>query len=433
MDPFGPEFLDSDEVRAAVTALDIGALFRLLQRLGVTQRKIAELTGQSQSEVCAILKGRKVLNVPVLRRIADGFGIPRARMFLGYGGTGSDLASVVEEVSDEVKRRILLATMMNEPFLSVRGEPITLGLPTDDPLPSRLIMADVHEVRTLTDQLVGRARYYGGQAGLFHDAVRRYTRWMDVPTTDEVKAHLAAALAELHTEAGWACHDLGRDGTGYFTHGLPLAHRSGDIYAVTFAAWTAGATLVRNGYPNDALKQFQLGGFWASKPTSGADDPRLSTLIAWLNLNSATAYALMGGRAEATRHLATAHDGWEPRDAFERGAMARATAGIQLDLGRLDAAEQFATSALRSYGEGHRRDRTLAQLLLAEVYVRAGERQGLILARQAIDGVRTLHSVAARRERLIPLAAALEARPNTDTRELARIARQVATTRIQRR
>ncbi len=208
MDPFGPEFLDSDEVRAAVTALDIGALFQLLQRLGVTQRKIAELTGQSQSEVCAILKkGRQVSNVFVLRRIADGFGISRARMFLGYGGKGSDLASVVEEVSDEVKRRILLAALMNEPFLSVRGEPITLGLPTDDPLPSRLIMADVHEVRTLTDQLVGRLRYYGGQTGLFGDAVRRYTRWMDVSGSDEVKAQLAAALAELHTMAGWACHE----------------------------------------------------------------------------------------------------------------------------------------------------------------------------------------------------------------------------------
>ncbi len=27
--------------------------------------------------------------------------------------------------------------------------------------------------------------------------------------------------------------------------------------------------MINNGYPNDALKQFQLGGFWASKPTSG--------------------------------------------------------------------------------------------------------------------------------------------------------------------
>ncbi len=51
MPQIDPEFLDSDEVHAAVNALDIGALYRLANRLGVSQRKIAELTDQTQSEV----------------------------------------------------------------------------------------------------------------------------------------------------------------------------------------------------------------------------------------------------------------------------------------------------------------------------------------------------------------------------------------------
>lgn len=72
----------------------------------------------------------------------------------------------------------------------------------------------------------------------------------------------------------------------------------------------------------------------------------------------------------------------------------------------------------------------MAELLLAEVHVRAGEPQGLILARHAIVGVSTSQSVNARRQRLIPLATALEARLATDTRELARIARQIATTQL---
>jgi hypothetical protein len=41
--------------------------------------------------------------------------------------------------------------------------------------------------------------------------------------------------------------------------------------------------------------------------------------------------------------------------------------------------------------------------------------------------VSTLQSVALRRQRLVPLASALEARPGSDARELAR---QVAATRI---
>ncbi|MGB8199093.1 MAG: hypothetical protein WCF33_05260, partial [Pseudonocardiaceae bacterium] len=278
--------------------------------------------------------------------------------------------------------------------------------------------------------------YYGGQAGLFGDAVRRYTRWMQVPAPEKVTAQLAAALAELHTEAGWAFYDSGLDGSGYFTRGMELADQAGDTYVFANAAWHAGVTLVRSGHPNDALKLFTLGtlrldGIWTgtSTPvTQRTDDPRVPTLTARLTRGSAKAYAIMGGTDNATRHLAKANDRWEPRDAFEHGDENFATAGIQLVLGRLDAAEQSATSALRTYGESHRRGRTQAQLVLAEVHVRSGEPQGLTLARQAIDGVSALHSVAVRREMLIPLAVALEARPNT--RELAHTARQVAETRI---
>ncbi len=374
----------------------------------------------------------------VLRRIADGFGISRERMFLGYGEKGPQAPSTGGEVDEKVKRRVLIAAAMGQPFLSLRGEPITLGLRTDEPLPSRLSLAHVQEVRTFTDQLVGRSRYYGGQAGVFGDAVRRYTRWRAVPAPEEVTAQLAAALAELHTEAGWAYHDSGLDGTGYFTHGLGLAHEFGDAYGVANTAWSAGLALIRSGHPNDALKLFTLGtlrldGFPPGRPTPATlrtEDPRVPTLTARLARGSATAYACMGGTDEATRHLAKANDGWEPRDACERASADHGTALIQLVLGRLDAAEQFATSALRSYGESHRRGRTQVQLLLAEVHIRAGELQGLTLARHAINEISTLHSVAARQERLIPLAAALEARPGTDSRELARTARQVATTRI---
>jgi hypothetical protein len=74
--------------------------------------------------------------------------------------------------------------------------------------------------------------------------------------------------------------------------------------------------------------------------------------------------------------------------------------------------------------------RAQAELLLAEVYVRAGESQGLTLAHDAIEKVIALQSVALRRQRLVPLATALEARPGSDARELARTARQVAAARI---
>jgi hypothetical protein len=361
-------------------------------------------------------------------------------MRLGYGEQEPDVPSV-EEVDEDMKRRGLLAATSVAVLGQVvqgLGEPVELALPAGQVLPSRLGMFHVTTVRAVTDRLRGVARYYGGQADLFGAAAKLYTRWMEVPATEAVKAGLVAALAELHTEAGWCCYDSGLDGTGHFTRALRLADEAGDAYGIANAAWHAGATMVRSGYPNDALKLFQLGqlslrGFQPGKATPAtlrADDPRGPTLTARLHVNSATAYALLDSPGQATRCLAEAHDGWAPRDALECGSMDRATAGIQLDLGQLDTAEQLATSALRTYGEGHRRDRTQAELLLAEVHIRAGEPQGLALARHAINEISTLQSVAIRRERLMPLATALEARPGSDTQELARAARQAAETGI---
>jgi hypothetical protein len=82
--------------------------------------------------------------------------------------------------------------------------------------------------------------------------------------------------------------------------------------------WTLG-TLVRTGHPNDALKLFQLGQFHlpgfrlgrSTPATPRADDSRLPTFTAWLNLNSATAYAVMNGPQPGhPLPLAEAHDGW---------------------------------------------------------------------------------------------------------------------------
>jgi transcriptional regulator with XRE-family HTH domain len=443
VDPLDPAFRDRADVRAALAARDIGAVYRLLGKAGVTQRQIAQLTGQSQSEVSTIGAGRQVRDVEVLERIADRLEVPRAWMGLSYGEEQPDTPSAGDEVNENMRRRALITATMGTALGQVvqcpLGELAKLALPTGQLLPARLNMAHVHTVRAVTNQLRGVARYHGGQADLFGAAAKLYTRWMQVPATETIKTRLAAALAELHTEAGWCCYDSGLAATGHFTRALWLADTAGDLYGIANAAWHAGATLVRNEHPNDALKLFQLGqmqlsgGFARVKSTLATvhtDDPRLPTLTARLKLNSATAYALLNRPEQAKRCLTEAHDGWAPRDPFERAAGDLVTAAIQLDLGQLDSAEQHATKAVRTYGEDHRRSRILAKLFLAEVHVRAGEPRGLTLARHAIEEVSTLLSVAARRQRLIPLAAALQARPSSDTHELAQMARKIAATRL---
>jgi hypothetical protein len=377
----GATWYNQPDLRAALAVRDFTTVYRWLKTTKtLTQRQIAALTGQSQSEVAEICKGRRVI-APTL-----GF-------------------------------RVTLA----------------LPQPGAEQLPSRLSMSHVHAIEAITDQLRAVARQYGGQAGLFGAAVKLYTPWLGVSATDAVKARLGGALAELHTEAGWCGYDAGMDAAGYFTRALRLADAAGDAYGIANAAWHAGATLMRSGHPDTALKAFQLGqcalaGFQPGKSTpaiSPADDPRVATLTARLNRNSATAYALMEHPRQAERALVKTHEKWAPRDRFDHGGMDLATAGVHLDLRRLDTAAQFAASAVRAYGDVYGRERVNAELLLAEIHLRGGEPRGLPLARRAIDAVRTVHSVAVRRERLLPLAVALETRPGSDARELARLARTI--------
>src|SRR3954471_12925488 len=83
-DQVDPALWHRADMRAALAARDIAGVFRLLQRVGVSQRRIAALTGQSQSEISEILAGRQVVSYDVLARIADGLGIARGQMGLAF-------------------------------------------------------------------------------------------------------------------------------------------------------------------------------------------------------------------------------------------------------------------------------------------------------------------------------------------------------------
>jgi hypothetical protein len=56
-----PSGLGRPDMREALAVRDIGAVYQLLQRYGVPQRRIAALVDQSQSEVSEIIAGRRVV------------------------------------------------------------------------------------------------------------------------------------------------------------------------------------------------------------------------------------------------------------------------------------------------------------------------------------------------------------------------------------
>ncbi|MEV6928730.1 hypothetical protein AB0M46_30150 [Dactylosporangium sp. NPDC051485] len=81
------EFWCRDDVCAALTARDMGALFRLVQRYGgASQTRIGIAAGMAQSCVSALIHGRRrVMAHDVFVRIAGGLHMPdaaRARLGL---------------------------------------------------------------------------------------------------------------------------------------------------------------------------------------------------------------------------------------------------------------------------------------------------------------------------------------------------------------
>lgn len=412
-------------MRIALAARDIGTVYRRLRGYGVSQRQIAELTGQSQSEVCEIIQGRKVMAYDVLVRIADGLGMPRGYLGLAYTANGGDSAypeddpsGVVTEVTDDVIRRDVLAkgsvALVGVPVL---GTLLTSAAgPGELGLPSQVGLAEVAEIKNTTDQLRVAARAKGGQARAVHAAAAQYGRLLQVPASEVAGTRLRAELAALNNLAGWCCFDSGIDlhARWHYRTAIDLARQAGDEYELSRALRFSGVIDSARDRPNDALKVYQI----AQSLLGPKSDPEL---VSWLHAVSADALALMG-HATAVEELAKARGDWQSPDKYLRADMDYQTALVYMELRRPDKVEQLVAS-LNGAGR-HRPVGVFASVLRATIYVYAGEPRGPQMAKSAIDAVAPLHSVRAR-ERLQPLIVALEARPGSDNRDLAQRARKV--------
>jgi len=263
--PIDPALYRRDDVLPVLAERNIAALYRVLKDdAKLTQRQIAELTGQSQSEVSEILKGRQVRDVTVLERICDGLGIPRELMGLSYGEPsayrGEVEVTVSGEVGEDMQRRDVLAAGFLATFGSVPSFVALLdhsAAPDEVPLPSRLGASDVAEIRNSTAQLRTAAQRGGGQARAASVAAAHYRRFTAVPATERC----------------------------------------------------AGLVDARRDRPNHAIKLYQIAGI-----KLGKQDPDLA---AWLDAVSAGALADMG-HEQAGDHLTRAQDGWQATDAMER-------------------------------------------------------------------------------------------------------------------
>ena len=441
-----PAMFERDDVRTALAGHDISTLYRALNDGGISQRQIARRTGQSQSEVSEILAGRRVMAYDVLVRIAEGLGIPRQLMGLGYGTSGGDaayrgevtVAGAPEGVSTEMLRRHVLAlggvatfgrTIKGLGELMSIGGLVDVSGPAPAQRPSRLFWVHVAHVRDLTGSLRDAIHAHGANPQVSGAATTWADQLLGVPGTDLVKGALLAAVAELHTVAGWAGLDAGFLDRAMYHYGraLELATEAGDAYLQAVAQAGAGMVMVEHGHPDDGLKMLQLGQLksWDIAP----DNDRRTVVTACVLADSVPALVALGKPDAAYTELAKSRQVWTPTRTDPWGDPDGVGARLELARGRLDVAEPLAAASVRRWEGLSERARTLSGIVLATIHVQAGDRRGLPLAHGAITDVMRISSVQAR-TRLEPLAAALEARSGSDAHELARMARQVAATRV---
>ncbi|WBB94500.1 helix-turn-helix transcriptional regulator [Verrucosispora sp. WMMC514] len=269
------------DIRAALVARDIGALFRLIARhTGASQTRIGAAVGLEQGYVSRIVAGRRVTSIDVLERIADGCGMPdESRMTLGLAprqrsyradmadhrhGRHSDppanrswrddIRAAAQLWEGDVNRRELLRqTVFSSSaytlpalrwFTAAGPQPVaqegrrTVGQP------------DIDTIREMTATYRRLDNQYGG--GHARDNVTRYLHHEVTPLVTEGRydpatgRKLLAAVAELTQLAGWQAYDIAEHGLAqrYLTDALDLARTAADagLGAEILAAMSHQAT-----------------------------------------------------------------------------------------------------------------------------------------------------------------------------------------------
>lgn len=413
------DLLTHPAARAALARRDIAAVFGTLRAAGVSQARIARATGQRQSDVSAVLAGRRVQSIIVLERIADGLGVPRGWMGLAHAPglvtEPADDAETEDERSVNLLRHAA-TVLFGAPIFGPAG-PIRSGhAPT--PVPDRIGEADL---RWLTATTVRLGRLSDNSGGVsMSDALTAHASTcealLSADMREPVRRRLLVVLADLHVAAGWAAGDAGlRDrARQHYARSMSCAGAGGDHVRVILNLHGEGRSELQFGQPDAALKLFQLG--------AGIAPTELTR--AMLEHDCAWALARIGLKEEALGALRRARDAHQ-RAHDEPGpwkhfviTTPHVEGCTQLALGQFESAVHSLTAAVD--GTDHAvRCSTLNLGELATAQLRAGElRAGLHTAAQVVGKARALRSVWVR-DRLAPLQQAAAARRESACRDLA--------------
>jgi transcriptional regulator with XRE-family HTH domain/tetratricopeptide (TPR) repeat protein len=304
-----PALWQRPDMRVALAARDIAAVFRLLQRVGVSQRRIAALTGQSQSEISEILGGRHVVSYEVLARIADGLDVPRGHLGLAYDETTAQLVGVApgpgegEEDSGPLLARVTALTV-GDAVVDERSwaHPVLTPLA---PAPDHVGIVDVTRLENITAKLRAMDHQYGG--GACRDAVVAQLAWahqlLRAQVSDNAARALHLAVSDLHILAGWTSFDVGMVASArrHLYRALEHARYVNEASLVAKALYGLGRVHLHHGWSGQALRLLQLGQVTAQQSGSGRAMAMMQANLAWV-------HAVMGDNRQALSSIDRARD-----------------------------------------------------------------------------------------------------------------------------
>lgn len=413
--------LTPEMVKACVSR-DITALFRAVVSTGMSQRHLAELVGMKQSEVSAIMNGRRVNSYEVLLRVANGLGIERGLMGLAY--TDDAEHEQEPEVDEDVLRRQLLSlgswALFNKAILGETGK-LPAPRTAKTPLPQRVSSSDVTQLAAVTESLRTLDLRYGG-SGVYASAnahALKIERLRSVPTSPAVQAQLADAAVEAHSLAGWAAYDMADTSRSLAHFGRALTHCEGASPKAARILYTVAKTELNFGDPNYALKLLQLAQFGLP------DIPKPHQLSAFVLAEQARAYAVLGYPDKADDLTRKAFDTYAAADqnpGLSHEQLSSITGAVRLATGQLETAAATLTGLLRKPSAGTSRTVAVDLTRLATIYFRIGELdRAITTSRHALNAVTAVPGSIRLTQRLAPLQREAATRRNPECQDLARV------------
>jgi tetratricopeptide (TPR) repeat protein len=397
-------------MRAAVTAHDFGAVFRLARELaGISYSKIAAECDIKPERVGTLARGKgSVTSFEKIARVADALRIPGH--MLGLAPRPWEKSEPVparhrtsQEDDGPVERRRFLRAGTGAglaaalPELSRPAVGHRLGSDLPDQLRRRTA-----RLRRL-DQVLGGGDTYRVYLGEYQ-ATKALLR--DSTYSEQTYRDLLSVLAEQAQQAGWAAFDAGRaaDARGLYEESHSAATEAGD----TDLAGNALAFLAYQAVTGDQKAGFEIAA--ESCATIGPEAPGgvralLHERLAWACAVAGRATECEHALAAAQTALATAGDTPQPDwvswvDTTELQIM---TGRCWTELRRPLRAVPVLETALAAYDDTNARDKALYLSWLGDSYLTAGEvEQAATTADRALDLAQGVASVRPR-TRLTPL------------------------------